>query len=176
MGFDPATIALATLAVSAAGVGVSTYSAYRQAEAQNDAAEYNERVAKRNNEIAEIQALDAERRGKIEEKQHRLRVSRLLGAQRAAAAGSGVVVDTGSPLAMLEDTAMLGEYDAETIKHNAKREAWALRAGKQGTSYGRTSPVLAAGGTLLGGASRLGAQYVQFNEMGLLGSQKVKGG
>lgn len=156
-------IAGLSLAVSAVGVGVAAVSAMRQAEAESAAADYNEK-------IAGIRADSAEARGKVEEKQHRLRVSRLKGAQRVATAGAGVVVDQDTPLALLQETEFFGEIDALTIQQNAAQEAWGIRAG---AVTGRRSPGLALGTTLLTGAGRLGSQFVDFKRAGVF-STKAK--
>ena len=158
------------VAATVAGTAVSAFSNYQQQRAQNQAAEYNARIMERNAQVANMQADQVIKQGEIEEKQHRLKVKNLIGAQRAAAAGSGFVVDEGSFLDNMQDTAGFGELDALTIKSNAARSAWGIR--NQATDYTaqanlsrmrKGSPVMAAGTSLLTGASQLGSQLYQFN-------------
>lgn len=168
-------VAVAALVTSAVGVGLQAYSAREQAKASNQAAEYNAQVQDRNATIAETQAVRAEDVGKVEAKQHRLRVSQLKAKQRVAAAGSGVVVDEGSPLEILKDTAELGELDALTIKQNAAQDAWGYRTQAAGytaqagiSRASRVSPNLGAATTAVSGIGSLGSQYVGFKTSGAI--------
>lgn len=168
--FGSAGGAMATgLALGAIGTGLSAYSSYQNQEAANDAADYQTKIAQYNAGIAENQAQDAEHRGEIEEKQHRLRVSQFKGSQRAKAAGSGVMVDLGSTMDVLDDTDYFAEQDAMTIRENAAREAYGYRAQAQNyTMEGKLaqktkrSPWMAAGTSLLGGASPLMRDYAAY--------------
>ncbi len=169
-----AVIGIVSLASTAAGVVMQAQAAGQQAVAANQAAEYNAKIQERNAEIAEMQAVSAEERGAVAEKQHQQRVSGLKGSQRVAAAGSGVVVDTGSPLAVLQDTAALGELDALTIRENTSREAWGYRtqAGGYTAQAGllrsqRQDPSAALTTTLVSGASRLGSQFIGYKQAGV---------
>lgn len=81
-----------------------------------------------NQRFAELQAEDAIRRGKKEEQAHRKQTGALIGAQRAALAAQGIEVDSGSALAIQEDTAALSEDDARTIRMNAYREAYGYKS------------------------------------------------
>jgi len=164
-----ATAANVSLAVSAIGVGLQTYSSFQEADARNDAAEYNARINEQNARTAELQAKNATERGQIEEKQHRLRVGQLKGTQRSSFAASGVLVDEGSAFDTLLDTTEFGELDALTIRHNAATEAWNFKnqssAFKNQATLSRqkkTSPFLGAGATLLTGASKLSNSYFNF--------------
>ena len=171
---EPITIASAALALSAISTGVSAYAANQEVKAANKAAEYNAQIQERNAQIADIQAKDATARGAIEEKQYRLKLKQLQGSQRAAAAGSGVLVDTGSPFDVLNDTVSYGELDALTIRRNAAVEAWGYR--NQGVGYRQQaslsrsqkgSAALATTSTLLTGASRLSSQFANYKIAGV---------
>ncbi len=160
----------ATLALTAASVGVSAYGQYQQVKAQNAAAEYNAQILNQNAKFAELEAKDAEKRGEIEEKQHRLRVSRAIGDKRAQFGASGAVVDEGTPLDVIDDTITFGELDALTIKHNTateanrfRRQGFNFNAQSQLSRASQTSPGFAAGSTLLTGTSRLFETASNFN-------------
>ena len=172
------------LDIGAAAVGVQAVAAKQQIDAQNQAAAYNAQVAQQNVAIqeqnarfAEERAADAERRGAIEEKQHRLRVGKMIGRQRTGFAGSGVVVGEGSPLDVVQDTAAWGELDALTIRHNAAVESYGHRFTAQQARYRgqlysqeaqfqraqKRSPWLGVGSTLLTGVTGLAGQYGMFS-------------
>ena len=73
--------------------------------------------------------------GNIEESMKRMEVQRIIGGQRAAAASSGADVGSGSIQSVVESTAILGELDAQMVRHNARLEAMGLwSAAKSKTS------------------------------------------
>ena len=90
-------------------------------------------------------------------------------------AASNVDLGSGSPLAILGDTAQLGELDAQTIKDNAKREANyhtgnSQLAGMEAKSAS-TAGVIGAFSTVLGGASSLADKWYKpaFGASGQMG-------
>jgi len=141
---EPTTLAIAGLAATAISTGagiVGNISAGNQAQQQ---AAYQAGVARNNQILAERAAQDALARGKIEEGQARDKTRQLIGLQRAALAGNGVLIDTGSALNITADTAGIGELDALTIRSNAEREASGYRA--QGMNYEAEAAMLRASG------------------------------
>jgi len=163
MCLDPVTMMLVITAIS---TGVQAYGAYQEQQATNKAAEYRADMLDRNAKNADIQAKDSERRGDLEAQQHRLKVSQLQGEQKTAFASSGVVVDEGSALGASLETAHMGELDALTLKRNASMEAWGYKneaADYRGqaslTRATKRNPWMAAGTTLLTGASKMSSQY-----------------
>lgn len=154
--------AIGTLLVGsiAASTAVKTAASYSAASASNKAAEYNAQVGARNAEVAELQATSALEAGSFKAQQHRLRIARLKGKQRASFAAAGVVVDQDSALDVLEDTAYFGEQDALVIRHNAALSAWGFRTQAAGflsqselTKLKKVSPLAAAGTSFLSGVS-----------------------
>jgi hypothetical protein len=126
----------AAVGIAAVGAMMSAYGMYQQGQQQAAMNEYQSAVASNNaiiaNQQAQIQersAQDALDRGRIEEQQHRLKVSQMMGSQRAATAANGILVDSGSASDILGDTAAMGEMDALTIRSNAEREAYSARIG-----------------------------------------------
>lgn len=120
------------------------------ANAQKKAAEYNEEVNKQNAETAAQQAhYDAE--------QSRLKNRRLLSAQRAAYAASGVDPDSGSALDVQEDSAITGEEERMVALYTGRTAANAslsrARLAKMEGKAAMTGGYIAAGGTLLGGTA-----------------------
>lgn len=159
------------------------------AKAQAAQYDYQAQVALNNARIAEMNALTEERlaedalaRGAIEERQHRLKISRLVGAQRAGLAAAGAdVAAYGTPLSLLEETAEYGELDALAIRSSAAREAWGfgqkawnfrneqeLLKSQAGAYRTAGSNVMKASrtkktSTYLGGAGTFASRWLQFN-------------
>ncbi len=125
---EPTTLAIASLAATAASAGMSAIGASKQAEAQASAARYQAQVADNARKVAEWQAEDALKRGRTEEDRRRTKTALQISAQRAALASSGTLVEgEGSNIDITGDTAAAGEFDALTIRSNAERDAWSKR-------------------------------------------------
>lgn len=146
----------------------SSFAAYRGAEAQKASAKYEADAARRNAGLADLEAAGALRRGADAEARHRLQVAQLAGQQRNAFAANGIALDSGSALDVLGDTAALGELDALTIRLNAEREAWGLRAGAAGiggqaglasAEASGTTPWIPGASTLLSSASTFASHW-----------------
>jgi hypothetical protein len=152
--------------IMAASVAVSTYAAYKGQQAQNDAADYNAKMQNYNASVAQAQATSAKEKGKAEEAVIRRQGDQIKGAQRSAFAAAGVEVDSGSALDTLQETTGNVELDALQTRKNAADQAWAY--GVDATNYqgqatlskmSKRSPGMAAGTTLLTGASNM-ASYM----------------
>lgn len=159
---DPVSLGVAGLGMAAISTGVGVMGSIQQAQAQNRAADYNTAIQRNNALAAQYEAQDIQARGAIEEKQHRLKVAQQAGAQRAASAASGVLVDAGSTANIVDDTVGFGELDALTIRQNAARQAWG--AMNQSRNYSAQANLasmnkqnvgLAATSSLVGGASAM---------------------
>lgn len=111
---DASTI---TAAAQATGGAAGAYGTYR-------AGEFNSKVDRFNAKVATMQAADAIRRGGEAVDRHRTQVKVLKGAQRAALAAQGVVVDDGSAADVIADTSTQAAIDERTIRTNAALEAW----------------------------------------------------
>lgn len=124
--------AFTALAISSAiGAGFSIYNQIKAGKQEKKAGEAQRAVAESqaelidfNASVADQQAADALARGAQEEQRFRQGINGIIGAQRAAAAGSNVDVGFGSALDVQADAAFLGELDALNIRTNAAREAW----------------------------------------------------
>ncbi len=126
---EPTTIAFIALAA---------FSAYSSAEAQNASDEYQADVARNNETTAQWQAEDAERRGNEAKAATRRKYAALEGTQRATLSARGLDISDGSANALLQDTSFFGEYDQNTVRANAAREAWGykVQAGNFGNEAG----------------------------------------
>lgn len=154
--------------ISAIGTGVSAIGTIAGAQAQAAAATYRKKQEAMLSE-------DALKRGAQEEEAQRRKQAALAGRQKAILAASNVDLGSGSPLAILGDTAQLGELDAQTIKDNAKREANyhtgnSQLAGMEAKSAS-TAGVIGAFSTVLGGASSLADKWYKpaFGASGQMG-------
>jgi hypothetical protein len=109
---------------TAAGIG-NTVSQGIAAQGQNA---YTQSQARINLGWNQIQQDDVRRAGDLAASRQHQRTNQLIGAQRAAAAASGVDPGVGSALDLQEEASMLGAIDADTIRSNAYRQALGLRA------------------------------------------------
>lgn len=154
MGLE--TIAIAAVAASAVGAGVSFYGQQQQAKAAEATADYNAQLA-RNQAAHETEAAAENARRKAREN------ARIIGLQREAIAASGMA-STGTPLALLGETVMSLERDLLDIGFDAASRGNALRSqaamteweGKGTASAMRT----AAWGGLVSGLTSAGSGYL----------------
>lgn len=136
----------------------NAYQSFSQSQAEKDAGRQVRSAYEFNAKMADLQAEDAVARGKEASDKSRRDTKRLIGAQRAAAAASGIEVDSGSALDLQLDAAGFGAMDALTIKNNAAREALGYKA--QALDYrsrgamAEANAKTAAAGTLLTGGIR----------------------
>ena len=134
----------AAVASALASAGGAVYSGIEQKKA----ADYNADVADANAKAAEDKAA-------YDEKMHRESVRKILASQRALYGKSGISTE-GSPLLVMEDSAIAGEMDALAIRYGGDIAAAQQRSsanllrmqGKQA----RTAGYIGAGSTLLAGA------------------------
>lgn len=165
-----APMAVIGMVASAASTAVSVMGAIQQGKAAQAQANYQAQVSQNNAQVAQWQAADAIERGKRDEAEHRQKVARMIGTQRAGIAGSGFELGDLTSQDILGDTAAMGEIDALTIRTNAKREAWGYEVGannymaeaglqKAAGKNAKTASYWSAGGDLLSGASKFGANY-----------------
>lgn len=154
--------------MQATGAVLGATTAYGNSKAAKGAAQANARIQDLNAQMAEWQAADAIKRGDRAAGVSRMRTRQFKGGQRAAMAANGVDLSFGSALDILNDTDQFGEIDAETIRDNAAREAWALRQQAAGLSVDATmyraraageSPLMAASTSLLTSAGRVADRW-----------------
>lgn len=110
---------LAATAVSAVGSIQAGNAAAAQAEAAANAAEFNVAVAERNQDIAAQKRLLSIRQAQVDAADKRRENRRRLSEIRANYGASGLDL-AGSPLDVLEDTALELETDARRIEHQGQ--------------------------------------------------------
>lgn len=164
---EPTTIMMVASAAMAA------MQARNAAKGQQQTLDYQAKVEKNNATVAEWQAQDAEKRGQDEAMRARRANSQLQGQQRATMAASGLDLNQGSALALLDDTEYFGQVDQQTIANNTSREAWALRNRArnheaQGQLYAsgarNIKPGEAAGASLLSSASSVASKWGNYSK------------
>lgn len=172
----PAIAIAATLASTAIGVVGSI----QQGKASSSQAAYQAQVSKNNAILAERAAKDAEDRGRVAALNTRNRTKQLIGHQRTQLAANGILVDKGSALDIVADTAQIGETDALTNENNADREAANYRA-QAGNftadaqlaslrgSQSLNSSYFSAGGVALDGLGQVANKWYTFKKEGVIG-------
>ena len=145
---------------------------YRNSQAQKQANQAQSQIAKNNAKVSEWNAQGALAVGNDAELQNRRKYQQLGGEQRASLASRGLDLGEGSPLAILNDTQLIGEIDSDRIRYNAQQDAWGYRT--QGTSYQaqsnmssaaarNESPWLSGGSSLLTGATSVADKWYRYN-------------
>lgn len=173
MAITTTTMMAISLAATAASTAVGVYSSIQQGKAAQAQADYQAKVAKQNQDLAEQQA-SAERMAGFEEAQTvRRKAATLIGSQRAAAGASGAVVDFGSNLDLQADTAGQAEIDAINAynkgidsAYNSQIQAW--NYGQQATAYeasgqaAKNAGYLNAASSALGGIADMGSTWAGY--------------
>ena len=160
---DPASLAIASAAVSAVGsigTGISN----------KKASDYQAQVEQQNATIAQNNANQELAIGKEQERRQRLKTAQIAGEQKTAIAANNLIVNSGTALDTQADTAYMGEMDALMIRYDAQRRADAykqqslnLQSQSQMTSLAGknalTSSYLGAGASLLGGVAKANTKW-----------------
>ena len=173
--FDPATIAVASLAVGAVSAGVGGYGAISSGEASKASADYQAQVATNNATIANNNALAATAAGNAQAEQQRIKTTQQVGAMMAGQASSGIDVGSGSALATRTSQKEVGELDVETIQNKAAQVAYGYRTqalsdtGQSQLDTAQGSFAQEAGDiggvtSVLGGAASVGSKYASFQQ------------
>lgn len=149
MGLELGVLAIASMATTLAGAGISAYSSYQQGKSQEAMANRNAKIAEN---AAENEALAAAENAK----RQREHSHRQLAAIRSQMAGSGVQMSTGSSLDTIGQAASEFELQAMDLfrDSNARQMEYQNQSvttrweGKQAAITGKFGAV----GSLLGGA------------------------
>jgi hypothetical protein len=157
--------------------GLGLFQAYSQSESLKAMGQYQNSMAKINAKNAEYKAQDALDRGDNQINEYRKKISKLIGSQKVAAAGSGVEVGYGSVQKIVDETREIAARDVATIKNNSFLEAMGYRAEAQEASRrGRMNQMAAnneASNTLLTGGLKA-AETLNSNYGGSLTSTATR--
>lgn len=157
-GIEVATIATYAVTVGDIMAGIGAATAVAGAIGQGQAAA---KTARYNAAVAENEATAARNMAAFEENRHRRATARLLSSQRAAFGASGVESGSGTPLAVLGESAEQAELDALAIRRagtvqEAKLRSQAAADRLYAGAYSRAG-YTGAGTSLLTGLSRVGS-------------------
>ncbi len=170
-----AAIPIIAIATTVLGTAATIRAQQQQSKAASAAASYQSQVASNNQIIADQKAADALQRGKIDERQQRIKTALRIGQANASAAARGVEVGTGSAGDITATLAHVGELDALTARSNAEREAYNFQL--QGQQYLsdasltdlkasniRSSDKLGIASTTLTGATNVADKWYGYNK------------
>ena len=114
---EPTTmLVLSTVFSVAGGLG--------KARAQRRTGEYNSAVARNNAILAEHKADAAIVQGGVDEATQRRKTEAIKGSQKVAFGAGNIQLGSGTPADVLAGTAIVGEMEAQTIRQNARKEAY----------------------------------------------------
>ena len=103
------------------------------AVSQFNAGRQNDKLARFNGQLADMQADTAIKRGAFQAKRMREQGAQVIGAQRVALAANGISVDSGTAKQMAIESGMAAELDALEIENSAALEALGYRIEKHST-------------------------------------------
>jgi len=110
-----------------AGMAMSAVSMIKQGQQQKANADFQSRMALRDQQVAERQAKAAEMKAAYDQQQFQRRAARLQASTRAQLGASGAMMGTGTPLAILGSQAAELALDSSMIGYNAMVGAAAYR-------------------------------------------------
>lgn len=130
-----------------------------------DRAKQLRQIGESNARMAEAAAADAMTKMMYAESQARMKGSFVIGQQKVAYAGAGVLLGVGSPAGAEAQTRAMSELDAMVISNNAMREAYGFRMKARTTRLDAASAAdseeMAALGSLLGATGSLASLGIQ---------------
>jgi len=149
---EPATIAIAGLAMGAAGAGISAYGQYQ-------AGKYQQKVAQNNARVADMQAAQRLDQAGEEKRKLGLQVADIRGKGRVAYAGGNVALGSGSVLDWDADLTESAVLDYNSIDYNAALDVWGLQNQAQNLraegDMARRAGTMGAVATLISGSGNL---------------------
>jgi hypothetical protein len=156
------TLAVAALATAAIGTGVAVYGQVQQAKTAKAIGKWNAKAAENQARQTEMDAAENIRRKRRES-------ARLLATQRSRYAKAGVL-EEGTPLELLAETAGTLEMEVLDYDRQMRLQAAGLRAqGAMDLAMGANqarAAYIGAGSTLLSGASSMASAGFQFQQAG----------
>lgn len=162
------TAGTVSTALTIGGTLFSALGAYQSARAQQQALSAQAAANDYNAAQADAQARREADRGVREAERIGLQVANTRATQRAALASNGLDVNSGTPLALQDQTDYYGMQDMLTTTQNAQDSEAALRgqgsmlrtqAGNNRAQAGAISPWLSAGTSLLGGGAKVAEKW-----------------
>ena len=122
-GIAGAIIAGITAATTVTSTALGVVGAVSQANNAGAQYEYQEAVNRQNAKIASDNAAMERQKGLEDARWQRIKTMQAVGENKTSIASSGLDVNFGSNLDLIEDTSMMGELDALMIEANSERKA-----------------------------------------------------
>ncbi len=173
---EPATLAAISIATGVIGTGVSAYGMHQRGKAQSEAMAYQADINRRNSIIAQQNANMERQAGLEEQRRQRLKTAQIIGQQKAGMAASGLMLNDGTPLDVMSDSAEMGELDALMLGYNSEKRARGYLT--QSSSLGSqsmlnsmsgqnamTAGLISAGGSALGGIGKVADSWYKYKTM-----------
>jgi hypothetical protein len=179
MAFDYGSLSIMS---GIAGAASSTIGAFYSAQSQRSSARFQADMDEIGARIAEIGAQAELLQGQGLIGQLTAKAGRIKASQRTAQAANGLALGFGSAAEVRASTDLSKEIDVNAIEANAVRSAWGYRgqaanlranANMRRASANSISPVGAAAGTLLTGASRVADTWYRLDNAGALDTFKA---
>jgi len=108
--------------------GLNLASGISQYSASNMQGRYAQAAAEDNARLIDRQAADVVRRGFNEASLYKKKIKQTQASQKVSLAAQGIEISGDTALQILQETAEIGEVDAMTIRNNAYRQAYGLKA------------------------------------------------
>ena len=148
------------------GVGMNSYGAYQQAQAENYSRKWNSFMAGQQAELATAKASMFRSLGKQERAETLLEYEALRSNQRAQYSASGVNVNVGSALDTQATTAKMGVYEAQKAEFQRESQAWEMdmearshRLEQQFGMVSQVNPWVPALSSAIGGTTSIYSTY-----------------
>ena len=181
----PAVLILAAKAAALVGGGMAIYGDMQAADANEAMAEYQQKIAENNAEMAASHAANIERQADQKRNALNLQMQQRLGTARTQYASQGVVLGSGVVLDYEADIANAYDLDLKNLNYDVAMEAWQTKA--QGVNFMNQSQMFHMQGnmyekqktykTISGGLSMIGSlAETSSSSAGQAGSAKLGSG
>lgn len=167
-------MAFVMAAAAVAGTAMSAYGMFQQGEAKRKQAEYQQGIAKLNEQISKQNADYARRVGEVQAQQSGMKSRFALGTQKAVQSGRGIDIESGSPALVREGQHDVALHDEAIIRSNAAWRAYGYEVeGVSASASGRLAGMagaqaeqagtIGAAGSILSGASSVADKWYQYS-------------
>lgn len=170
-------VAIASLAATVIGAGVSAYGSYQQGQSQNAMYQYQSRVAQINANIAQNNANYETVAGGIQAQVSGTKTADVVGQTRAGIAAGGLDTGSGSAKDVISSEEEVGQFEQGTIRNDAARKAYGFQVAQFGDVAQSNLDVAAGQGaetagdigtysSILGGASSVSDKWLKYGSAG----------
>jgi hypothetical protein len=159
-----AAVAIAGVVASAAGTAMSVNSQMQQGK-------FQAQVAENNAKIAGYQADEAQKQGELQQDSINRRIAATAGAQRAAFAGAGISLGSGTTLDVAESSARTGASDIAMSQYNTALAKWGFGIQQQNAEAQASMDLATVNNAPISGAANFGASLLstatQYKQQGI---------